>query len=604
MSVSTSTSGAIIALAFTFAVSIAATGSDNLAIMNPDAGIFPHGITRLGLVLTKEAAAPGERQSVRIDAPGGGYADVDRTVVSGVFAWGDWRDYGSVRFWVRNTNDRDVEMHFNIKSCVGGKIVNGMKYFKLKPGDQTIILKLDDCLAAGKVKPNLNEVSNWLFAFDEGFDKPLYIGSITLVRSCKRLLTDRRTETFAADWQLSPGVGIERIEKALCLQLTAPQEKITRSWWTIPRANRTPYQVTEGRNIWRGYEKLAIDFSNPTATAVPCWVLFEDQTAAFAKKPGDAEGQIARIPIQIPSGDSIAEIPLGDLPVADGARCLDLNDVRRIGLEFSAGGEPIVLAFDNFRLMTSMLDAGELPQPMARIRCAVCGLGLSDQYAQQCPRCGDLLETGSMEPAPEEGSIHVAPAADTYLWMGQNNGTMPMRPTKDKSTKSEEILALGHYDLSSYENRVFIRFDLAELELPQGTVIDRAELRLFAAFEKGRAFKPYLPPLNVYSAEGKSGRWEIGNLTWATQPTADRWIFNGGLCQWRKARERAVIDLTEYVREKAVGDRSVSLILKATTAGPCSHDNHMMGHMINFYSTRMSDPALRPYLHITLGKAP
>jgi hypothetical protein len=584
-------------IAWILAASGQVIASDNLVIMNPDAGIYPYGATTLTLLLTREVSAPGERQSVRVDAPKGGYADVYRTMAAAMYGWGDWRDYGRVRFWVRNANERDVEMHFNIKSSVAGKVVNGMKYFKLKPGDQTVTLNLDDCLAAGKVRPNLKEVSSWLFAFDEGFEKPLHVGAVTLLRSCKQLLTDRRPEAIAVDWQVTAGAIVERIEGDLLLKVTSSTGQNANAWWTIPRDKKTFFQVPETRNIWRGYERLAIDFDNPASAPLACAVVIGDQTAGFDQKPGSPAYQMARIPIQVPCGRSTSVIPLTGLAVSDGARLLDLDDVRALGMEISADA-PASLMFDNLRLLTTRDDAGGAPPPPARIRCQVCGWGLSDQYAQQCPRCGGLFEATVTEPAPEDSALRLAPAADAYVWMVHDNATYPMRPAKDTSKKTEEILAMGHYENSPYENRVFMRFELDGIALPAGAGVARAELRLFPSFESGKARRPYLPPLDVFAVEGTHGHWRADQLTWSTQPGADRWIFNGGLYQWRLTPGMIVIDLTGYVREKWSGDKSISLIIKATTAGPCSHDNHMMGHMLNVYSSRAPDPALRPYLYL------
>ena len=51
------------------------------------------------------------------------------------------------------------------------------------------------------------------------------------------------------------------------------------------------------------------------------------------------------------------------------------------------------------------------------------------------------------------------------------------------------------------------------------------------------------------------------------------------------------------------GDKSVSLLIKATTAGPCAHDNHMMGHFLNVYSKEADDLNVRPCLYIVTSKA-
>jgi hypothetical protein len=565
----------------------AATADDNLKIMNPDVGIFPYDVARMQLSLTKEFAGPGERQSLRVSTTTGGYAGVYRPGVSAVYAWGNWSEYDRVRFWVHNANSTNVAMKFTVKTSVGDKVVNGMKSFTVTPGPQVVTLNLADCLSAENVKPNLRDVTQWLFSLDDGIEQPVYLGSISLLRSAKQLLTDRRPETFGTDWRAPAEVGMENPEawqagSDIRLRFRFPAGRTTQVWWTIPRPKQALYQVPEPRNVWHGYEKLAIDFINAGKEPQKCTLYVADLTADFAKAQPEYEKQLARVEFTIPSGRNTVEIPLADMKTPDDIRGLNLNDIRGIGFEVEAGAEPVTLQLDNIRLLTTRDDAGTLPRPAARLTCPICGLAISDQYAQQCPSCGYLYREKPAEADSVEGAIQVPPAGDKTIAGGM-----------DVTGGSRNILGLGHYDSSAYDCRAFIRFDLSDLKLPEGAQIERAELRLYP---DGKCGKPYLPPLDVYSVEGPAARWDEKKLTWESQPAPSRWLFTGGL--YRPSPKVLMLDLTEYVREKAAGDKSVSLILKATTAGPCAHDNHMMGHFVNVYSSKEADPQLRPCLYI------
>jgi len=565
----------------------AAAADDNLKIMNPDLGIFPYDVERLQLSLTKEFAGPGERQSLRVSTTTGGYAGVYRPGVSAVYAWGNWSEYDRVRFWVHNANSQNVAMKFTVKSSVGDKVVNGMKSFTVTPGPQVVTLNLADCLSAENVKPNLRDVTQWLFSLDDGIEQPVYLGSIGLLRSAKQLLTDRRPETFGTDWRAPAEVGMENPEawqagSDIRLRFRFPAGRTTQVWWTIPRSKPALYQVPESRNVWSGYEKLAVDFLNGEKADGTCTVYVADLTADFVKLRPEYERQLGRARVTIPPGRNTVEIPLSELKVPEDARGLDLNDIRGIGFEVEAGAEPVTLQLDNIRLLTTRDDAGPMPRPPARVRCVVCGLAISDQYARQCPACGNLYRDKQHDPDSAKGAIQLSPAGDTSL---AAPGTM--------SDFAKELLGLAHYDSGNWERRAFMRFDLSDLKLPEGAQIERAELRLYP---DGKCGKPYLPPLDVYSVEGPAGRWDEKKLTWESQPAPSRWLFTGGL--YPPSTTVVVMDLTEYVREKAAADKSVSLILKATTAGPCAHDNHMMGHFVNVYSSKAADPQVRPCLYI------
>jgi hypothetical protein len=225
-------------------------------------------------------------------------------------------------------------------------------------------------------------------------------------------------------------------------------------------------------------------------------------------------------------------------------------------------------------------------RPPSRLTCPTCGLGISDQYSEQCPACGSIYREKTPEADVVEGAIEVPALTDVTVIGGF-----------DITGGRKDVLAMGRYDFDTYDCRGFIRFDLSDLKLPEGSTIARAELRLVP---DGNCGKPYLPPLDVYSVEGPRGKWDEKKLTWLTQPAASRWLFTGGL--YRPSPKALMMDLTEYVRGKAAGDKSISLMIRATTAGPCAHDQHMMGHFVILHSSRDKDVKLRPCLFIVPGK--